>query len=313
MTHKHTVSAAAIALALAVASPGAQQDTGRSADDNGAFRFKSGVELINVTTTVSDCERPFRPGSAQGRFRGLRRRPAGRDHSLQLRAGARQPGDCARHQRQHGRRQDSGGAERAAPLPVRPARQRGRDLSLSLQQLPRPAAGLDERSAASGPRPRSGHAKRRHGDVRRGGGSGAAGARGPVPQEGARRDFRRQRHRKPDHDPRVETADSRERSAGVRDRYRRRERGTDVSTCATTTAAAAAAADPVPLPRSRSRRTAISAAARRAGRRLARQSQRRSGQRRRASRHDRRQRRAHGSRSAMRAISIRRPRPSPTN
>ncbi len=62
MTHTHTVSAAAIALALAVASPGAQQDTGRSADDNGAFRFKSGVELINVTTTVSDSSGRFVPG-----------------------------------------------------------------------------------------------------------------------------------------------------------------------------------------------------------------------------------------------------------
>ncbi len=62
MIHKHTLSAAVIALALAVASPRAQQDTGRSSDDNGAFRFKSGVELINVTTTVSDSSGRFVPG-----------------------------------------------------------------------------------------------------------------------------------------------------------------------------------------------------------------------------------------------------------
>ena len=60
MTHKHTLAAAAIA--LAVASLGAQQDTGRSSDESGAFRFKSGVELINVTTTVSDASGRFVSG-----------------------------------------------------------------------------------------------------------------------------------------------------------------------------------------------------------------------------------------------------------
>ena len=62
MTLKHTLPAAAIALALAVASLGAQQDTGRPSDDGAAFRFKSGVELINVTTTVSDAGGRFVSG-----------------------------------------------------------------------------------------------------------------------------------------------------------------------------------------------------------------------------------------------------------
>ena len=62
MTHKHLLSTATIALALAVASLGAQQDAGKSSDENGAFRFKSGVELINVTTTVSDSSGRFVPG-----------------------------------------------------------------------------------------------------------------------------------------------------------------------------------------------------------------------------------------------------------
>ena len=62
MTLKHTLPVAAIALALAVASLGAQQDTGRPADEGGAFRFKSGVELINVTTTVSDASGRFVAG-----------------------------------------------------------------------------------------------------------------------------------------------------------------------------------------------------------------------------------------------------------
>jgi Ca-activated chloride channel homolog len=62
MTLKHTLPVAAIALALAVASLGAQQDSGRPADEGGAFRFKSGVELINVTTTVSDGSGRFVAG-----------------------------------------------------------------------------------------------------------------------------------------------------------------------------------------------------------------------------------------------------------
>jgi VWFA-related protein len=61
MNLRHTLPAAAAALALAVASLGAQQDAGRS-DETGAFRFKSGVELINVTTTVSDASGRFVSG-----------------------------------------------------------------------------------------------------------------------------------------------------------------------------------------------------------------------------------------------------------
>ena len=63
MTLKHTLSAAAVA-ACAGPSPslGAQQDAGRPPDEDGAFRFKSGVELINVTTTVSDASGRFVSG-----------------------------------------------------------------------------------------------------------------------------------------------------------------------------------------------------------------------------------------------------------
>jgi len=62
MKLKHPLPAAAIALALAVASLGAQQDAGRAPEEKEAFRFKSGVELINVTTTVSDASGRFVSG-----------------------------------------------------------------------------------------------------------------------------------------------------------------------------------------------------------------------------------------------------------
>ena len=68
MTLKHTLSAAALALALAVASLGAQQDAGRAPDEKEAFRFKSGVELINVTTTVSDASGRFVSGLSKDDF-----------------------------------------------------------------------------------------------------------------------------------------------------------------------------------------------------------------------------------------------------
>ena len=62
MTLKRTLPGAAVAIAMFVASIGAQQPTGRSQDEDGAFRFKSGVELINVTTTVSDSSGRFVSG-----------------------------------------------------------------------------------------------------------------------------------------------------------------------------------------------------------------------------------------------------------
>jgi VWFA-related protein len=54
-------SSVAIALALAI-SLSAQQEAAQSPDETGAFRFKSGVELINVTTTVTDSNGRFVAG-----------------------------------------------------------------------------------------------------------------------------------------------------------------------------------------------------------------------------------------------------------
>ena len=70
MTLKRTFSAAAVALALIALRPADQclarrPATGRRPqppDEDGAFRFKSGVELINVTTTVSDASGRFVSG-----------------------------------------------------------------------------------------------------------------------------------------------------------------------------------------------------------------------------------------------------------
>jgi len=63
MTFRRTSSAAALVLIpLIIVSLGAQQESARPPGENGAFRFKSGVELINVTTTVSDASGRFVSG-----------------------------------------------------------------------------------------------------------------------------------------------------------------------------------------------------------------------------------------------------------
>ena len=54
-------------LSILAVAPRAQQDAGR-ADEDGAFRFKSGVELINVTTTVSDSAGRFVSGLSKEDF-----------------------------------------------------------------------------------------------------------------------------------------------------------------------------------------------------------------------------------------------------
>jgi Ca-activated chloride channel family protein len=63
-------SGLAAALALLVASLHAQQPQAPARPDSGAqgFRFKSGVELINVTATVSDINGRFVPGLRQDDF-----------------------------------------------------------------------------------------------------------------------------------------------------------------------------------------------------------------------------------------------------
>jgi Ca-activated chloride channel family protein len=62
MNLTRTLTTVAASLALVGASVAAQQEVGQSPDEDGAFRFRSGVELINVTTTVSDSSGRFVSG-----------------------------------------------------------------------------------------------------------------------------------------------------------------------------------------------------------------------------------------------------------
>jgi Mg-chelatase subunit ChlD len=62
-------AAAAVALAAVVTLNGQQPQAGDSASQNqNAFKFKSGVELVNVTATVSDASGRFVSGLRQDDF-----------------------------------------------------------------------------------------------------------------------------------------------------------------------------------------------------------------------------------------------------
>ena len=115
------------------------------------FRFSSGVELVNVTATVTDKTGRFVPGPPAGRLHRLRRERASEGHALQQRARACQPRHRARHERQHGGREivERPGGDR--PVSHQAAPTRRRDLSLQIQQLSGSRAGLDDRSSAPQP------------------------------------------------------------------------------------------------------------------------------------------------------------------
>ena len=156
-------------VAGAVASLAAQNQEG--------FRFRSGVELINVTATVTDDDGRFVSGLRKEDFTVYEDGAAPGGHALQQRARAGEPRHRARHQRQHDARQDVGRALGDRPLRLRPARQGRRAVLHGVRQPARPRAGLDDRSPRDQPRGRARDGGGRHGDVRRDCRRGAAGGR----------------------------------------------------------------------------------------------------------------------------------------
>ena len=136
MIFKRTFSAAAVVLALIpliIASLGAQQESARPPDEDGAFRFTSGVELINVTTTVSDASGRFVSGLQKEDFVVYEDgQPVELTHfsaervpvslGIVLDTSGSMAGTKIRRR-----------ANRAESLPLRLARQRGRDFRLRLQ------------------------------------------------------------------------------------------------------------------------------------------------------------------------------------
>ena len=200
MTRLSRASFAAM-LVAAGAIVGAQQppsgQTTQDGKDSQAFRFRTGVELINVTATVTDASGRFVPGLTKDDFRVYD------DDALQpithfsSRARPGQPRHRPRHERQHGRREDPRRARGARSLPLPAARSRGRSVPVSVRQRTGAGRGLDA-PTSSGSATRSGASSRAAAprcttrSPKR-----CAGAAGPQPQEGGRDHLRRQRHEQP--------------------------------------------------------------------------------------------------------------------
>ena len=194
-----------VTFALLVAALHGQQPQApaRPNPDDQGVRFKSGVELINVTATVSDANGRFVPGLRQDDFLVYEDdQPVTVTHfsaervPVSLGIALDTSGSMAGNKIQEAQ---SG----ARSLPLRPARSAGRDLPLPLQQPPGAAAGVDQGSPAAVARARPRRAERRHRDVRRRRRGDSADAAGAEPEEGAARDLGRQRHRERDDDPRA--------------------------------------------------------------------------------------------------------------
>ena len=139
------------------------------------FSFKTGVELINVTATVTDGDGRFVPGLRKEDFVVYEDGKPQVISQFDARSRAGQPRHRARHERQHDRREDRGRASGAESFSLRAARRAGRGLPVPIRQPARTRAALDDRSPGRESRARRGPAARRDGDVRHGGRSGADG------------------------------------------------------------------------------------------------------------------------------------------
>ena len=217
--------------------------------------FKSGVELINVTATVSDATGRFVPGLRKDDFIVYE---DDQPQSVTHFSAERVPVslgivlDTSGSMAGEKIRRSAGGAR---PLRLRPARPAGRTVPLPLQQLPGARAGVDDRppaalAARSDASPPNGGTAMYDAVAR---GHPPRRAR-TQPEEGAGRDLGRQRHVQPRDIREVQAADPRERGAGLRDRDR--QRGAE-----RTVGAAQPPARAVPDAAVRSRRAAARAAA----------------------------------------------------
>ena len=163
------VALVAAAIGIVVVCVRAQDPAANKPDQSG-LRFKSGVELINVTATVSDASGRFVPGLRKGRLRSSTKT------TRRSRSRISAPSACRSASASCSTRAAAWRATRWTP---RGARSTGswtscstngrRDVPLSVQQLSGAAAGLDDRSSSACSSALEPHdAERRHGDVRRG-------------------------------------------------------------------------------------------------------------------------------------------------
>ena len=219
--------------AAVVVLAGSSSVAGQKPDE---FRFRSGVDLVNVTATVTDRNGRFVPGLRQDDFIVYEENELQEvTHFSNERVPVSLGIVLDTSGSMVGEKMSSAlGGSRSISHELAVAR--GRDLSLQVQQFSGACAGLDDRSPAPEPRDSPRQRRRRYCDARRPGGIRAAGADRPASEAGGRVDLGRQRYRQPELAVRSETADSRIRSDGVRDRHRRSSRNDVRSSAASATA-----------------------------------------------------------------------------
>ena len=196
---------------------GAKQDkpTGQG------FSFRTSVELINVTATVTDAQGRFVPGLTAADFEMYE---DGKLQTISQFESQRVPVSL-------GMALDTSGSmagERFAAAQSAVNRflydllgEQDEVFLYRFDSRPVLVRGWTEDRASVGRSLQFALARRRHGDVRRRVGRDAAVPVGHAPEEGARRDFRRQRHVEPHGCGRAAPAHQRNGSAGLRDRHRR--------------------------------------------------------------------------------------------
>ena len=189
------IAVVAVCVACAASLRGQQPPAPSQQKPETAFRFKSGVELINVTATFVEANGRFVPGLRQEDFLVYE---DDQPQTVTHFSADRVPVSL-------GIALDTSQSMAGEKIQ---AAQRARSIDFSwilfgpedkffLCPVQRPAGAdpeLDHRSRGAQPRAESRRAQRADGDVRHDRGSRAARAGGQEPEEGARGDFRRRRH-----------------------------------------------------------------------------------------------------------------------
>ena len=180
MKTRRSVIAAAIVAAFAVTT------TGQESQDPQVFRFRTGVELINVTATVTDANGRFVSGLRKEDFRLFE---DGQEQEITHFNSERVPVSLGLVVDTSGSMEGETlgvGAAGAQSLPLPVARSRRRSVPLSIRQSARAHRELDDGPRANCDRPCAHQAARRDLALRRRRGRCAAGADGPAPEEGHR-------------------------------------------------------------------------------------------------------------------------------
>ena len=214
-------AAAALVMSAQPEGRGSEEPEPQAQSDPQSFRFRTGVELINVTATVIGSLRALRVGVCGRKTSASFRTTSPSRSRTSTASGCRSAsGSCSTR----------AAAWSAKKWPPRATRSTVFSRSCSARTTRCSCTGstrdpvlvegwtTDKRAVSRAVGTPA--AARRHRDVRRGRRGGAARADRTPPEEGAPHHLRRQRHEQPHGRAGAQADDSRNRGAGLRDRHR---------------------------------------------------------------------------------------------